>query len=119
MNKVNLAEKFSIIDDYWNPRIAGQLNGQQVKLAKLKGSFVWHQHDNEDELFYVVKGSLVMELKDRTVVLNEGELFIVPKGTQHRPVAEDEVWVVLFEPASTLNTGDVKNERTKEDLSWI
>jgi mannose-6-phosphate isomerase-like protein (cupin superfamily) len=119
MNKVNLAEKFSIIDDYWNPRIAGQLNGQQVKLAKLKGSFVWHQHDNEDELFYVVKGSLVMELRDRTVVLNEGELFIVPKGTQHRPVAEDEVWVVLFEPASTLNTGDVKNERTKEDLSWI
>jgi mannose-6-phosphate isomerase-like protein (cupin superfamily) len=119
MNKVNLAEKFSIIDDYWNPRIAGQLNGQQVKLAKLKGSFVWHQHDNEDELFYVVKGSLVMELRDRTVVLNEGELFIVPKGTQHRPVAEDEVWVLLFEPASTLNTGDVKNERTKEDLSWI
>jgi mannose-6-phosphate isomerase-like protein (cupin superfamily) len=119
MNKVNLAEKFSMIDDYWNPRIAGQLNGQQVKLAKLKGSFVWHQHDNEDELFYVVKGSLVMELRDRTVVLNEGELFIVPKGTQHRPVAEDEVWVVLFEPASTLNTGDVKNERTKEDLSWI
>lgn len=119
MNKVNLAEKFSLIDEYWSPRIVGELNGQQVKLAKLKGEFIWHQHENEDELFYVVKGSLTIELDGGSVELNKGDFFIVPKGVKHRPVAKEEAWVLLFEPASTLNTGDIRNERTKVDLSWI
>ena len=119
MEKVNLSEKFSLFNDYWNPRIAGELNGQHVKLAKLKGEFVWHNHDQEDELFYVVKGSLRMELRDRVVTINEGEFFIVPHGIEHRPVAEAEVQLMLFEPASTLNTGNVRNERTVEHLRTI
>jgi len=111
-NPVNLAEKLSEIQDYWNPRIAGELNGQHVKLAKVLGEFVWHRHHNEDELFLVLKGVLDLELRDGTVTLRPGEFFIVPRGVEHRPVAEEEVHLLMFEPASTLNTGNVRNERT-------
>ena len=114
MNKVNLADKLSGITDYWSPRIAGELNGQQVKLVKLKGEFVWHHHDNEDELFYVLKGRLLMRLRDGDMTINEGEFLIVPRGVEHQPVAEEEVHVLLFEPAGTLNTGNVRDERTVE-----
>ena len=106
MDKVNIEEKLSLISDYWNPRIAGELNGQFVKLVKFKGAFTWHKHDNEDELFFVLSGSFKMELRDKTVTINENEFFIVPKGVEHRPVADEEVAVMLFEPASTLNTGE-------------
>lgn len=119
MEKVNLAEKFSRFSDHWNPRIAGELNGQQVKLVKFQGEFVWHTHDHEDELFLVVKGGFVMELRDRNIELHEGEFLIIPRGVEHRPVAKEEVQVLLFEPASTLNTGDVKTELTKTDLESI
>lgn len=119
MEKVNLQHKFSLINDHWNPKIAGELNGQQVKLVKLLGEFVWHKHDKEDELFYVVKGSFRMEMRDGNIELNEGELLIVPRGVEHRPVAETEAWVMLFEPASTLNTGDVQDAKTKTVLEKI
>jgi mannose-6-phosphate isomerase-like protein (cupin superfamily) len=112
MNKVNLAQKLLLFSSHWEPKIVGELNGQHVKLVKFQGPFVWHQHENEDELFLVVKGRFLMELRDRTIALEEGELLIVPRGTEHRPVAEDEVHVLLFEPASTLNTGNVQDERT-------
>jgi len=97
----------------------GELNGQHVKLAKLKGEFVWHKHDNEDELFFVVKGSFKMEYRDRTVEVNENEFLIVPRGVEHKPVADEEVWVMLFEPTSTLNTGNAKSDLTKNDLDSI
>jgi len=119
MNKVNIEEKLAFFQDYWNPRIVGELNGQQVKLVKFKGEFVWHKHDHEDELFYVVKGSFKMEFRDRTVEINEKEFLIVPKGVEHKPVAESEVSVMLFEPGSTLNTGDIQNELTKKILDII
>ncbi len=116
MEKINLFEKFSLINDYWNPRIAGELNGQQVKLVKFKGPFDWHHHENEDELFYVVKGSFDMEFSDKTITVNEGEFLIVPKMVTHRPNAKEEVEVMLFEPASTINTGSIKNEKTVTEL---
>ena len=119
MEKVNIAQKLSLFTDYWNPRIVGELNNQHVKLAKLKGEFVWHKHDEEDELFYVLKGKLTMELRDQTIRINEQEFLIVPRGVEHKPVAEDEVWVLLFEPATTLNTGNVKSELTRENLEVI
>jgi mannose-6-phosphate isomerase-like protein (cupin superfamily) len=119
MQKVNLKEKFGRFNDYWSPKIAGELNGQYVKLAKLKGEFIWHRHEAEDELFLVVKGRLCLQLREREVWLDEGEFFIVPKGIEHRPVAEQEVHVLLFEPISTLNTGDKRNERTVEKLESI
>jgi mannose-6-phosphate isomerase-like protein (cupin superfamily) len=119
MDVVNIAEKLSAIPDYWNPRIAGELNGQQVKLVKLKGEFVWHHHEHEDELFLVVKGELLMRLRDRDVTLREGEFFIVPKGVEHLPVAHEECHVVLLEPAGTLNTGNVRNERTRDQLAVV
>ena len=109
---VNIAEKLSEIQDYWSPHIAGELNGQQVKLAKVKGKFIWHHHENEDELFLVLKGVLKLELRGDTVTLRPGEFFIVPRGTEHRPIAEGEVHLLLFEPSSTLNTGNVKDMRT-------
>src|SRR5258706_5671070 len=112
MNKINIPEKLSFIHDFWNPRIAGELNGQMVKLVKFKGGFVWHKHDHEDELFLVIKGRFRMEFRERNVWLEEGEFLIVPRGVEHRPVAEEEAHVMLFEPASTLNTGNVRNERT-------
>lgn len=116
---INIKEKLSLFNDQWTPKIIGELNGQHVKLAKLKGEFVWHAHENEDELFYVVKGSLIIELRDTTVTLNEGEMYIVPRGVEHKPIAHEEVHIMLFEPAVIKHTGDVKHELTKEQLDWI
>jgi mannose-6-phosphate isomerase-like protein (cupin superfamily) len=112
IEKVNLAEKLARFGEPWSPRIVGELNGQHVKLVKLLGEFVWHHHDEEDELFLVVKGRFRMEFRDRAIRLEEGEFLIVPRGVEHRPVAEEEAHVLLFEPASTLNTGNLRNERT-------
>jgi mannose-6-phosphate isomerase-like protein (cupin superfamily) len=112
MEKVNIKEKLSQIHDHWDPRIAGELNGQYVKLVKFEGEFVWHHHQNEDELFLVTKGRFRMDFRDREVWLEEGEFFIVPRGVEHRPVALEEAHVLLFEPASTLNTGNVSNAMT-------
>ncbi|SHO62771.1 MULTISPECIES: cupin domain-containing protein [Algoriphagus] len=119
MEKVNLEQKFQLFTEHWSPKIVGELNGQHVKLAKLKGEFVWHKHDHEDELFFVVKGNFKMEYRDKTVIVNENEFLIVPKGVEHKPVADEEVWVMLFEPATTLNTGDTENELTKHILDRI
>jgi mannose-6-phosphate isomerase-like protein (cupin superfamily) len=119
MEKINLAEKLSSFSDHWNPRIVGELNGQHVKLAKFSGPFIWHQHEHEDELFMVVKGRFTMEFRDRSVELNEGEVLIVPRGVEHRPVAEEEVHVLLFEPASTVNTGGTESELTRRELERI
>ena len=119
MHKVNIAQKLSLFTDYRNPRIIGELNDQHVKAVKLKGEFVWHKHDNEDEMFLVIKGALNMELRDQIITINEGEFLIVPRGVEHKPVAEEEVHIILFEPATTLNTGDVKNEMTRDVLDRI
>jgi mannose-6-phosphate isomerase-like protein (cupin superfamily) len=119
MEKVNISEKLNQFNDYWNPRIVGELNGQHVKAVKLQGEFVWHHHDNEDELFLVVKGQLKMEFREKTVLVNEGEFIIVPRKVEHRPVADNEVQILLFEPVSTLNTGNVENERTRKELEKI
>jgi mannose-6-phosphate isomerase-like protein (cupin superfamily) len=119
MDKVNLTEKFSRFQDYWSPKIAGELNDSYVKLVKLKGEFIWHHHDNEDELFLVVKGKLLMKFRDRDVAVNEGEFIIVPRGVEHLPVAEEEVHLLLLEPKTTLNTGNVRNERTLPQLDRI
>src|SRR5258706_7437046 len=119
MNKINIPEKLSFIHDFWNPRIAGELNGQMVKLVKFKGEFVWHKHDHEDEMFLVMEGEFNMELRDQTIVIRQNEFIIIPRGVEHRPVAENEVSVMLFEPASTLNTGDQRNQITRERLDRI
>jgi mannose-6-phosphate isomerase-like protein (cupin superfamily) len=119
MDKVNLAEKFARFTEQWKPKVVGELNGQQVKLVKFQGPFVWHHHDNEDELFLVVKGRFRMEFRDRHVWLEQGEFLIVPRGVEHRPVADEEAHVLLFEPATTLNTGNVRDERTVADLERI
>jgi mannose-6-phosphate isomerase-like protein (cupin superfamily) len=118
VEKVNLAQKFSYFDEYWSPRIAGELNDAYVKLVKLKGEFVWHHHEAEDELFWVVKGRLQIKFRDRDLWLEEGELVIIPKGVEHLPVAEEEVHVVLIEPKTTVNTGNIQNERTVGE-QWI
>lgn len=114
-----MADKFSMINEHWSPKIISELNGQQVKLAKLKGEFIWHKHEQEDELFYVIKGTLKMHFRDKFVGVNEGEIIIVPRGVEHKPVADEEVWVMLFEPAGTVNTGDVINDQTKYSLESI
>ena len=119
MIKVNLFEKFARFDDYWQPRIAGELNGQQVKLVKLKGEFVWHHHDHEDELFLIVRGCLTIRFREQDINLEEGEFLVIPRGVEHLPVAEDECWVLLFEPAGTLNTGNVQGEKTVSELEII
>ena len=119
MNKVNLIQKLSMFSDHWSPHIVGELNGQYVKLAKLKGEFVWHKHDHEDELFYVVEGELRLEFRDKVVNLAPGEFIIVPRGVEHRPVAEEEVSVMLFEPKGTINTGNEVNELTRKNLTKI
>ena len=119
MQKVNLSEKLSCFSAHWQPKIVGELNGQQVKLAKFKGPFVWHSHEHEDELFLVVRGHFRMELRDGDIELAEGEFLIVPRGVEHRPVADEEVEVLLFEPASTLNTGNVRDSRTLEQLERL
>jgi mannose-6-phosphate isomerase-like protein (cupin superfamily) len=112
VDKVNLREKLALFSDHWSPRVVGELNGQHVKLVKFRGEFVWHHHDHEDELFLVVAGRFRMDFRDRHVWLEEGEFLIVPRGVEHRPVAEEEVHVLLFEPATTLNTGNIQDERT-------
>ena len=119
MKVVNLKDKFSLISDHWNPRIAAELNGQQVKLAKLKGDFVRHNHPDEDEMFLVMKGVLKMQFDDRSEIINAGEFIVIPKGVYHKPIAEGEVEVLLFEPASTVNTGKEKSEFTRENLDSI
>ncbi len=119
MKKINLAEKLSMFSDHWSPKIAGELNGQLVKLVKFQGPFVWHHHDHEDELFYVVKGSFDMEFESEVITINQGEFIIVPKGTEHRPNAKEECEVMLFEPAATLNTGNVDNDKTLKELEKI
>ena len=136
MNKINLREKFSLIKDHWQPHIAGELNGQYVKLVKFKGPFTWHHHENEDELFLVVKGRFRMEyreatvshqqgavkepaIEERAIWLEEGEIIIVPRGVEHRPVADEEAHVLLFEPVSTLNTGNIEDEFTVRNLQKV
>ncbi len=119
IQKVNTKDKLSRFSDYWNPRIVGELNGQHVKLVKAKGEFVWHKHDNEDEMFYVLEGSLKIEFRDYAYILKPNEFIIIPKGVEHRPVAEEEVSVMLFEPAGTLNTGNIESEFTRRDLDEI
>lgn len=119
MQKINLAEKLSRIHKHYDPHIAGELNGQLVKLVKFKGEFVWHHHDHEDELFYVVKGSFDMHLENEVITINEGEFIIIPRGVEHKPVAKEEVEVILFEPATTLNTGNIENEMTIHELKKV
>lgn len=119
MQKVNLAEKFALFTDQWSPKIVGDLNGQQVKLVKFQGPFVWHHHESEDELFLVVRGHFRMEFRDHVVELNAGEFLIVPKGVEHRPVADEEAEVLLFEPDSTINTGNAGGERTLTQLQRL
>jgi mannose-6-phosphate isomerase-like protein (cupin superfamily) len=116
MDKVNISEKLSLFSDHWNPRVVGRLNGQHVRLAKFQGEVVWHQHDHEDELFLVIRGSFEMQFRDRVETLNEGEFIIVPRRVEHCPRAEEEVQVLLFEPASTLNTGEAESELTVREL---
>jgi mannose-6-phosphate isomerase-like protein (cupin superfamily) len=117
--KVNIADKFAKISEYWKPYVAAELNGQLVKLDKLKGEFIWHHHEHEDELFLCVKGRFRIEFRDRQVWLEPGEFLVVPRGVEHRPVADEEAWILLFEPASTLNTGNVENERTWHELERV
>jgi len=118
LEKVKLAQKFGLLKEHWSPKIVGMLNESYVKVAKLKGEFLWHRHESEDELFMVVKGQLLIRLHDRDIALQEGEFLVVPKGVEHLPVARDEVQVVLIEPKTTVNTGNLRNERTVSD-QWI
>ena len=117
--KINIQDKLSLFNDHWNPRIIAELNKQHVKLAKIKGEFIWHRHDEEDEMFLVLKGNLKIEFRDRTETIHENEIIIVPKGVEHRPIAEEEVSIMLFEPATTINTGDLDNERTRKNLESL
>lgn len=119
IEKVHIEEKLNLFQDYWNPRIAGELNGQHLKLVKIKGEFTWHSHDKEDEMFLVIKGKLLMHLRDKIIELNTGEFVIIPKKTEHKPVANKEVHLMLFEPAGTLNTGNIQNEFTRPVLEKI
>ena len=119
MKKVNINEKFNLFNDHWSPKIIGELNGQDVKLAKVKGEFVWHNHKEEDELFFIIKGTLKIEFKDKMVELNAGEMLIIPRGVEHKPIAEEEVWIMLFEPSNTKHTGEIEDERTVENFDWI
>jgi mannose-6-phosphate isomerase-like protein (cupin superfamily) len=118
LQTVNLNEKFNRFDEHWQPKIVGELNNSYVKLAKVQGEFVWHQHENEDELFFVVKGTLTIKLRERDLTIREGEFAIIPKGVEHMPVAEEEAWILLLEPKTTSNTGNVTNKRTVE-AEWI
>lgn len=119
MKVINLKEKFNVFSDHWSPRIIGQLNGQDVKIAKVKGEFVWHNHKDEDEMFYIIKGTLKMDFEDGRRTLKEGEMLIIPKGVEHKPIAEEEVWLMLFEPQAIKHTGEVKHELTKEVFEKI
>lgn len=119
MEAVNLAEKFGLFNDYWSPKIVGELNDFYVKLVKVRGEFVWHHHDTEDEMFLVVKGRLLIKLRDRDIWLDEGEFTIIPKGVEHMPVAEEEAHIMLLEPKTVLNTGNIVGERTVAELERI
>jgi mannose-6-phosphate isomerase-like protein (cupin superfamily) len=119
MEKVNLAEKFALIPGFWDPKIVGELNGQQVKAVRIKGEFVWHSHIEEDEMFLVIKGVLKMNLRDEVVIVNENEFLVVPKGVEHRPESPDEAWILLFEPAATLNTCNIVNKFTRHNVEKI
>ena len=119
IEKRNIAAKLDLFSDYFNPRIVGELNGQHIKLVKFKGEFVWHQHEAEDEMFLVIEGAFTMELRDKNVYLEKGDFIIIPRGTEHRPVANEEVHVMLFEPASTVNTGNTQTELTRNILESI
>ena len=119
MDRISLPDKLALFHEHWRPKVIAALNGQHVKLVKFRGEFVWHHHEHEDELFLVITGRFRMDFRDRQVWLEEGDMIVVPKGVEHRPVAEDEVSVLLFEPASTLNTGNVRSEKTAEELDWI
>jgi quercetin dioxygenase-like cupin family protein len=119
MDKVNIKQKFSLFKEYWTPKILGELNGNYVKIFKAKGEFVWHQHENEDEFFLVIKGQLKIKLRKGEITLNEGEFFIVPKGTDHFPYAEEEAHILLFEPKQVINTGQTASEKTVEKPEWI
>jgi len=119
MDKINIYEKLEKFNEYWSPKIVGEVNESYVKMAKFKGEFLWHTHDNEDEMFFVVKGQLIVKFRDKEVTLNQGEFLIIPKGVDHMPVAEEEVHVMLIEPKTTLNTGDVKSDKTVENLDKI
>jgi len=119
MQKVNILEKFALINEYWSPRLVGKLNNQAVKIAKLKGEFIWHHHENEDEMFYVIDGSLTIKLRDKDIILNKNEFFIVPKGVEHKPVAKEEVLVMMFEPLTTINTGNIETDMTIQEIKEI
>ena len=119
MNKINLADKFGLFNEYWSPKIVGELNGSYIKLAKLKGEFDWHHHENEEEMFLVVKGKLIIKFRDKDVAINAGEFIVIPRGVEHLPVAPEEVHVMLIEPKETLDTGNIINEKTKQVIDWI
>ena len=119
MKKINISQKLAQFKDHWNPRIIGELNQQHVKIAKLKGEFIWHKHDEEDEMFLVLEGTLKIAFRDRTETIQENEIIIVPKGVEHKPIAEEEVSIMLFEPATTINTGELENERTRKNLEYL
>lgn len=119
MKAININNKLNLINDLWNPRVIAELNGQQVKISKVKGEFVWHDHKNEDELFIILKGTLKMMFRDRTVIVNEGEMIMVPEGIEHKPVADEEVWMMLFEPQNTKHTGDAISGLTVKNYDRI
>ncbi|MEX1000492.1 MAG: cupin domain-containing protein [Crocinitomicaceae bacterium] len=119
MKKINLTEKLKLFTEHWSPKILAELNGQQVKIAKIKGEFVWHKHDHEDELFLILKGKLTIEFRDKIIELKEGEMLVIPKGIEHKPVAKEEVAILLFEPAGTVNTGNTDSGFTIEHPEWI
>lgn len=119
MEVINLKSKFNLFNDHWSPKVIGELNNQAVKIAKVKGEFIWHDHEGEDELFYILKGQLKIEFRDSVKVLNEGDMLIIPRGVEHKPIAEEEVWLMLFEPINTKHTGDVKHELTKDTYEKI
>ena len=116
---INIEQKLSLFNDHWNPRIVGELNKQHVKIAKIKGELIWHKHDDEDEMFLVLKGTLKIAFRDKTETINENEIIIIPRGTEHKPIAEKEVSIMLFEPATTINTGALENELTRKNLEAI
>jgi mannose-6-phosphate isomerase-like protein (cupin superfamily) len=119
MHKVNLAQKFALFTERWSPKLIGELNGQQIKIAKIQGAFVWHHHEDADEFFLVIRGRITIQLPDGPVILEKGEFLIVPRGVEHRPVAEQEAHILMFEPSGTLNTGNVQDERTVEEPERI
>ena len=119
MQVINLEQKFGLFNDHWSPKIVATLNNQTVKLAKIQGEFVWHNHEHEDEMFLILKGELIIEFRDRTETLKEGEMIVIPKGVDHRPVAKEEVQLMLIEPTGIKHTGEVKTEKTVEEFEWI